>query len=63
LCEGKKDLRGDKSVPLHEQICTVGAKPYLALFFFILAGGYDICLVETVGVGQSETMVADIVDM
>ncbi|KAG9064110.1 hypothetical protein KI688_003293 [Linnemannia hyalina] len=25
--------------------------------------GYDICLVETVGVGQSETMVADIVDM
>ncbi|KAK3807856.1 MAG: ArgK protein-domain-containing protein [Benniella sp.] len=27
------------------------------------AGGYDICLVETVGVGQSETMVADIVDM
>lgn len=29
----------------------------------ILAAGYDICLVETVGVGQSETMVADIVDM
>ncbi|KAG0315012.1 hypothetical protein BGZ99_007738 [Dissophora globulifera] len=28
-----------------------------------LAAGYDICLVETVGVGQSETMVADIVDM
>ncbi|KAF9139142.1 hypothetical protein BG015_002155 [Linnemannia schmuckeri] len=27
------------------------------------AAGYDICLVETVGVGQSETMVADIVDM
>ncbi|KAJ1997425.1 hypothetical protein GGI04_005411 [Coemansia thaxteri] len=27
------------------------------------AGGYDICLVETVGVGQSETMVADMVDM
>ncbi|KAG0005317.1 hypothetical protein BGZ65_011450 [Modicella reniformis] len=29
----------------------------------ILSAGYDICLVETVGVGQSETMVADIVDM
>ncbi|KAG0266198.1 hypothetical protein DFQ27_009965 [Actinomortierella ambigua] len=28
-----------------------------------LAAGYDICLVETVGVGQSETMVAEIVDM
>ncbi|KAF9431370.1 hypothetical protein BGZ76_000404 [Entomortierella beljakovae] len=28
-----------------------------------LAAGYDICLVETVGVGQSETVVADIVDM
>ncbi|ORX67230.1 ArgK-domain-containing protein [Linderina pennispora] len=27
------------------------------------AAGYDICLVETVGVGQSETMVADMVDM
>ncbi|KAI8321933.1 ArgK protein [Martensiomyces pterosporus] len=27
------------------------------------ASGYDICLVETVGVGQSETMVADMVDM
>ncbi|CAG8590595.1 2614_t:CDS:10 [Acaulospora morrowiae] len=27
------------------------------------AAGYDVCLVETVGVGQSETMVADIVDM
>jgi LAO/AO transport system kinase len=28
-----------------------------------LAGGYDIILVETVGVGQSETLVADMVDM
>ncbi|RUS32150.1 ArgK protein-domain-containing protein [Jimgerdemannia flammicorona] len=28
-----------------------------------LAGGYDITLVETVGVGQSETMVAEMVDM
>ncbi|KAJ3129090.1 hypothetical protein HK098_002682 [Nowakowskiella sp. JEL0407] len=27
------------------------------------AGGYDIILIETVGVGQSETMVADMVDM
>ncbi|KAJ3286799.1 ArgK protein [Rhizoclosmatium globosum] len=27
------------------------------------AAGYDIILVETVGVGQSETMVADMVDM
>ncbi|ORZ40779.1 ArgK protein-domain-containing protein [Catenaria anguillulae PL171] len=27
------------------------------------AGGYDIVLVETVGVGQSETMVADMVDL
>ncbi|ORY05629.1 putative LAO/AO transport system kinase [Basidiobolus meristosporus CBS 931.73] len=27
------------------------------------ANGYDICLVETVGVGQSETMVANMVDM
>ncbi|KAJ1723258.1 hypothetical protein LPJ61_005842 [Coemansia biformis] len=27
------------------------------------ASGYDVCLVETVGVGQSETMVADMVDM
>ncbi|KXN70910.1 ArgK protein [Conidiobolus coronatus NRRL 28638] len=27
------------------------------------AGGYDIILVETVGVGQSETLVADMVDM
>ncbi|KAJ2413277.1 hypothetical protein GGF41_005980 [Coemansia sp. RSA 2531] len=27
------------------------------------ASGYDICLVETVGVGQSETMVSDMVDM
>ncbi|KAJ2307766.1 hypothetical protein IWW54_004285 [Coemansia sp. RSA 2705] len=27
------------------------------------ACGYDVCLVETVGVGQSETMVADMVDM
>ncbi|KAJ2781515.1 hypothetical protein H4R18_002841 [Coemansia javaensis] len=27
------------------------------------ATGYDVCLVETVGVGQSETMVADMVDM
>ncbi|KAJ1879808.1 hypothetical protein LPJ57_002630 [Coemansia sp. RSA 486] len=27
------------------------------------ASGYDICLVETVGVGQSETMVADMVDI
>ena len=29
----------------------------------ILAAGFDIVLVETVGVGQSETMVADMVDM
>ncbi|KAF0543823.1 methylmalonic acidemia type A protein [Gigaspora margarita] len=27
------------------------------------AAGFDVCLVETVGVGQSETMVADMVDM
>ncbi|KAJ1931730.1 hypothetical protein GGF37_007292, partial [Kickxella alabastrina] len=27
------------------------------------ASGFDICLVETVGVGQSETMVSDMVDM
>ncbi|KAJ2373024.1 hypothetical protein IW150_003825 [Coemansia sp. RSA 2607] len=27
------------------------------------AAGFDVCLVETVGVGQSETMVADVVDM
>ncbi|CAG8469771.1 1495_t:CDS:2 [Diversispora eburnea] len=27
------------------------------------AAGYDVCIVETVGVGQSEIMVADIVDM
>ncbi|CAG8634051.1 7117_t:CDS:10 [Paraglomus brasilianum] len=27
------------------------------------AAGYDVCLVETVGVGQSETMVAEMVDM
>ncbi|KAJ2215753.1 hypothetical protein EV179_001977 [Coemansia sp. RSA 487] len=27
------------------------------------ASGYDICLVETVGVGQSETMVSEMVDM
>ncbi|KAJ2516621.1 hypothetical protein GGI11_003399 [Coemansia sp. RSA 2049] len=27
------------------------------------AGGYDVCLVETVGVGQSETMVSEMVDM
>jgi LAO/AO transport system kinase len=27
------------------------------------AGGYDIVLVETVGVGQSETIVADMCDM
>ncbi|RKP35816.1 ArgK protein [Dimargaris cristalligena] len=27
------------------------------------AAGYNVCLVETVGVGQSETMVADMVDM
>ena len=27
------------------------------------AAGYNLCLVETVGVGQSETMVADMVDM
>jgi putative protein kinase ArgK-like GTPase of G3E family len=29
----------------------------------ITGAGYDIILVETVGVGQSETVVADIVDM
>jgi hypothetical protein len=28
-----------------------------------VAAGFDIILVETVGVGQSETMVADMVDM
>ncbi|RHZ84878.1 hypothetical protein Glove_74g110 [Diversispora epigaea] len=27
------------------------------------AAGYDVCIIETVGVGQSEIMVADIVDM
>ncbi|KAJ2774878.1 hypothetical protein IWQ56_000380 [Coemansia nantahalensis] len=27
------------------------------------ASGYDVCIVETVGVGQSETIVADMVDM
>lgn len=27
------------------------------------SAGYDVILVETVGVGQSETMVADMVDM
>ncbi|CAG8470759.1 8551_t:CDS:10, partial [Funneliformis caledonium] len=27
------------------------------------AAGYDICLIETIGVGQSETMVAEMVDM
>ena len=27
------------------------------------AAGYDVILVETVGVGQSETIVADMVDM
>ncbi|KAI9502308.1 hypothetical protein GGI25_006128 [Coemansia spiralis] len=27
------------------------------------ASGYDVCLVETVGVGQSETMVSEMVDM
>ncbi|CAG8726211.1 10216_t:CDS:10, partial [Cetraspora pellucida] len=27
------------------------------------AAGFDVCLIETVGVGQSETMVADMVDM
>jgi LAO/AO transport system kinase len=29
----------------------------------LLAAGFDVVLVETVGVGQSETMVADMVDM
>jgi len=29
----------------------------------ITAAGYDVCLVETIGVGQSETMVAEMVDM
>ena len=28
-----------------------------------LAAGFDVVLIETVGVGQSETMVADMVDM
>ena len=27
------------------------------------AAGYDVVLVETVGVGQSETVVADMVDL
>jgi LAO/AO transport system kinase len=27
------------------------------------AAGFDVVLIETVGVGQSETLVADIVDM
>jgi LAO/AO transport system kinase len=27
------------------------------------AAGYDVCIVETVGVGQSETIVAEMVDM
>jgi LAO/AO transport system kinase len=30
---------------------------------YTTAAGYDVCLVETVGVGQSETMVAEMVDM
>lgn len=35
----------------------------LFLTFFPPGAGYDVVLVETVGVGQSETAVADMVDM
>ena len=27
------------------------------------AAGYDVCIVETIGVGQSETIVSEMVDM
>ena len=33
------------------------------LTHFPLGAGYDVVLVETVGVGQSETAVAEMVDM
>lgn len=33
------------------------------VFFFYLAAGFDVILVETVGVGQSEIAVADMTDM
>ncbi|KAJ2648807.1 hypothetical protein IWW40_003607 [Coemansia sp. RSA 1250] len=44
---------------------TLGGVAQSTLDSIVLAeaGGYDVCLVETVGVGQSETMVAGMVDM
>ncbi|KAJ3413622.1 hypothetical protein HDV05_007766 [Chytridiales sp. JEL 0842] len=45
--------------------CTLGgvARNTTEAILLCEAAGYDIVLVETVGVGQSETMVADMVDM
>ena len=37
--------------------------PFNLPIFVFKAAGYDVTLVETVGVGQSETMVAEMVDM
>jgi len=45
--------------------CTLGgvARRTREAMLVCEAGGYDVVLVETVGVGQSETAVADMVDM
>ena len=45
--------------------CTLGgvARNTHEAILICEAAGYDVVLVETVGVGQSETMVADMVDV
>ncbi|CAI2175984.1 2281_t:CDS:2, partial [Funneliformis geosporum] len=45
--------------------CRGISKPKILKNFFlkITAAEYDICLIETIGVGQSETIVAEMVDM
>lgn len=43
--------------------CTVPAIRALRLLIWALDAGYNVIIVETVGVGQSELAVTDLVDM
>ncbi len=54
LCEGKYFF-------LHCRICKARLNSHWSIYSS--GAGFDVVLVETVGVGQSETAVCDMVDM
>ena len=50
-------------MPLGKICCSLFYFSFIFHCSAFAAAGYDIILIETVGVGQSETTVADMVDM